>query len=286
MEYVTLGKTGREVSRLGFGGATAGLKDYLDPFDPAKHEDSERVINAIRRAYELGVNYFDTAAGYGDGASEWIYGSGLQGIASDELFIATKAAPCNADEVRRSVEESLKNLKRDYVDLLQIHGGAYTQHHVDMVLRADGMLDELEKMRDEGLIRHLGFTVESQDKKLYALLDTERFDVLQIQYNLMFSHPYDPSRDSGSIYSAEELGLGIVTMRSTTSGTLQKWIRMVNPDNTFDYTQALIQYNLSCPLVDVVLVGMRDVSIVEANVSVVENTGGRIDLDELFTRYV
>ena len=75
-------------------------------------------------------------------------------------------------------------------------------------------------------------------------------------------------------------------MRSTTSGTLQKWVRMVNPVNTFDYTPALIQFQLSNPLVDVALVGMRTVAEVEANVALVCDPSGRIDLDELHQRYV
>ena len=62
MIYSILGKTGRKVSRIGFGGATAGLKNYTGAFDPQKQADREGVVAAIRRAYELGVNYFDTVS--------------------------------------------------------------------------------------------------------------------------------------------------------------------------------------------------------------------------------
>ena len=62
MIYSILGKTGRKVSRIGFGGATAGLKNYTGKFDPQQKKDRESVIAAIHRAYELGINYFDTAA--------------------------------------------------------------------------------------------------------------------------------------------------------------------------------------------------------------------------------
>ena len=67
MEYTEFGKTGRKVSRVGFGGATAGLKYYLEVYDPENAEQRDGVVAAIRRALELGVTYFDTAPGYGLG---------------------------------------------------------------------------------------------------------------------------------------------------------------------------------------------------------------------------
>jgi aryl-alcohol dehydrogenase-like predicted oxidoreductase len=77
MEYVTLGKTGERVSKIAFGGATAGIPNYIKKFDAEKKEDREPVIEAIRYAYEQGINYFDTAYSYGDGAAERIFGEAL-----------------------------------------------------------------------------------------------------------------------------------------------------------------------------------------------------------------
>lgn len=287
MEYAILGKTGRKVSRLGFGGATAGLKNYLGPFDPDRPDDREPIVAAIRRACELGVNYFDTAAGYGEGRSERIFGEALEGIAPESIFLATKAgASKDGGAVRRSLESSLTNLRREWIDLLQIHGGAYSDEQVATILRPGGMLAEMEAMRGEGLVRHVGFTVEAQNEGLYRLIKCGRFEVMQVLHNFIYQHPYDPSRHTGSLYDAEEQVVGIVTMRTVTSGTFQKWIRTVNPGNTFDYTPALLQFQLSNPLVDVALVGMRTVAEVERNVAVCEDKSGRIDLDELHQRYV
>jgi uncharacterized protein len=287
MEITQLGRTGREVSRLGFGGATAGLKNYLHEFDPEKAEDREPVVAAIRRAYELGVNYFDTAAAYGDGASERIFGEGLQGIDPESIFLATKvgAWKSEAGQVRRSLESSLRNLDRDWVDLLQIHGTVYHADHAERIFRPGGMLDEMETLREEGLIRHIGFTCEAENEVLYRLINCGRVDVIQMCYNFIFQHPYDPGWQSGCLYDAESAGLGIAVMRSTTSGIFQKWIQTVNPENTFDYTPALIQFQLSNPLVDVALVGMRSVQRVEQNVALCSDLEGRVDIDELFRRY-
>ncbi|MGD8240328.1 MAG: aldo/keto reductase [Armatimonadota bacterium] len=288
MEYAVLGKSGRTVSRLGFGGATAGLKNYLGEFDPDEREHRDAVLGAIRRACELGVNYFDTAAGYGEGRSERIFGEALEGTDPEAIFLATKAGVGDGSghAVRRSLEGSLSNLRRDWIDLLQIHGSAYSQQGVTAALEKGGMLDEMERMREEGLVRHLGFTCEAVNEQLYRLLKTDRFDVIQMQYNLLFQHPYDPTRKSGVFYDAAQRGMGIVTMRTLTSGMLQKWVAMVNPENTCDYTPALLQFQLSNPLVDVALVGMRMVEEVEENVAICSDLSGRLDLDELHRRYV
>lgn len=284
MEYTTLGRTGQKVSRLGFGGATAGLKNYLEVYDPNNAEQRAGVIAAIHKALELGITYFDTAPGYGLGASEAMFGEGLEGV-GDDIFLATKV-PRQTDNVRESVESSLKRLRRDHVDLVQIHGSSYTPELTDKILGSGGMVDQLEILREEGLIRHIGFTTEDTNDAVYHFIRSGRFDVMQICYNFIYQHPYEPSRPFGSILEADNTQMGIVTMRSMTSGTLQNWIQMVNPDNTFDYTPALLQFVLSNKLVDVALVGMRDMSIVEQNVAIVEDVKNRISLDQLHKRYV
>ncbi len=286
MIYSILGKTGRKVSRIGFGGATAGLKNYTGKFDPQQKKDRESVIAAIHRAYELGINYFDTAAGYGDGASEEIFGEALSGILQEEIFLATKASPAEPLKVRASLEKSLKNLKRDSIDLIQIHGSYFSPETGREIFRTNGILDVLCKAREEGLVKHLGFSVECQNEVMYELIRCREFDVMQIEYNLLFQHPYDPFFHCGSLYDAEKEGLGIVNMRTVTSGIFQKWLHMVNPGNTFDYNGALVQFALSNPLIHVSLLGMRDVDIVEKNVAVCNDLSGRIDLTQLHERYI
>ena len=284
MEYTTLGRTGQKVSRLGFGGATAGLKNYLEVYDPENAEQRAGVIAAIHKALELGITYFDTAPGYGLGASEAMFGEGLEGV-GDDIFLATKV-PRQTDNVRESIETSLKRLRRDSVDLVQIHGSSYTPELTDKILKKGGLLDQLETLREEGLLKYIGFTSEDTNDAVYHLIRSNRFDVMQICYNFIYQHPYEPSRPFGSILEADNAQMGVVTMRSMTSGTLQTWIDMVNPNNTFDYSPALLQFVLSNPLVDVALVGMRDVAIVEQNVAIIEDVAGRISLDKLHKRYV
>jgi aryl-alcohol dehydrogenase-like predicted oxidoreductase len=271
------------VTRLGFGGAVAGLANYLGHYDAEAPANRARVIAAIRRAIELGVTYFDTAPGYGNGLSETLFGEALKG---EDVYLATKVQLRFAGNVRRSLEASLTRLQRDRVDLLQLHGNSYDTDQETMVLRSGGMLDELRRLKDAGLVGAIGFTSEDNNAAVYRFIESGGFDVMQLCYNFINQHPYEPSRPFGSVYEAKKRGMSVVTMRSATSGVVQRWIGMVNPDNRFDYTAALIQFVLSNPLVDVALVGMRDPDIVESTVRIWRNRAGRIDIAALHERYV
>ncbi|MCL2319182.1 MAG: aldo/keto reductase [Treponema sp.] len=295
MEYTTFGKTGRKVSRIGFGGAVAGLKNYLEKYDPSDDATFKGVVEAIQKAYDLGITYFDTAASYGnrkkadgptDRMSEKIYGEGLKGVKPETIFLATKFSGLSRDEVYRSVEESLKCLRRDYVDLLQIHGSSYTNEELGRILGPGGTLEAMEELKRQGVTRYIGFTTEDNNDNMYRLIQSGRFDTIQMCYNFIFQHGYEPSRPFGSMLEAEKYGLGIATMRTTTSGTFQRWIQMVNPENRFDYSRALIQFVLSNPYVDVALVGMRTKELVIDNVKIADDFKGRIKLDEVHRRYV
>jgi predicted aldo/keto reductase-like oxidoreductase len=286
MDYVRFGKTNVQVSRIGFGGAPAGLKNYLHAFDPAKEGDKKGIIEAIHKAIELGINYFDTAPAYGDGQGEEIFGDALQGVEPEKIFLATKMSVGDKDDVRGSMEASLKRLRRDSIDLIQIHGTSFSDEEVKFILRDGGMLDEIYRLKEEGLVKFIGFTSEDQNPAVYRFIQSGRFDMMQICYNLIFQHPYDPVRKSGSLYEAKKVDMGIATMRPATSMIFRKWIEKVNPDNTFDYTGALIQFVLSNPLIEVVIIGMRSVKRVVQNIEIYNNTSGRIDIGELHHRFV
>jgi predicted aldo/keto reductase-like oxidoreductase len=290
MEYMRFGRTNVDVSRIGFGGATAGLKNYLRGYDPQSDAARENIHKAIKKAVELGINYFDTAPGYGNGLSEEMFGEALDGVAATEngkpIFLATKVGLKDADNVRVSLEGSLQRLRKESVDLLQIHGMSYTDEMTDDILKKEGMLDQMVQLKEEGLTKFIGFTSEDNNTAVYRFIQTGMFDMMQLCYNFISQHPYIPSRPFGSLYAAEKAGMGISVMRAPTSGSFQKWIQMVNPANTFDYTRALIQFVLSNPLVDVALIGMRSPERVIQNVDICEHPGERVSIDELYTWYV
>jgi aryl-alcohol dehydrogenase-like predicted oxidoreductase len=287
MEYVQFGKTGATVSRLGFGGAVAGLKNYLHTYDPESEESKKQVYRALETALDLGVTYFDTAPGYGNGASESMFGEVLGTVDPKKIFLATKVhRGLKPSGLRSCVEGSLKRLKRDYVDLIQIHGNSYSADDAAEILSPGGFADAMEELKKTGLTRFIGFTSEDNSEGLYTLMRSGRFEEVQMCYNFIFQHPYEPSRPFGSLYEAEKCGLGIAAMRAPTSGTFQRWMKMIRPDDDFDYSRALIQFVFSNPLVDVALVGMRSAGRVRQNVEIAGDLEGRIDIAQVHRKYV
>lgn len=282
METTQLGKIDATVSRLGFGGAPAGLTNYLGQYQPANPEQRAQVIAALKRAVELGITYFDTAQAYGDGESEAIFGEALQG---QPVFLATKIGHW-VKEPRRAVEESLVRLRRDQIDLLQIHGTTYPDDMTERILAPGGLLSEMQRMKDEGMLRYIGFTTEDQNPAVYRFIATGQFDSIQLAYNLLFQHPAEPTRPFGTLYEARAAEMATITMRTLTSGVFQKWIQWVNPTNSFDYSPALLQFVLSNPLVNVALVGMRTPAEVECNVQIAQDLDGRINIDQLHNKYL
>lgn len=286
MEYVSFGNTGRQVSRIGFGGAVLGLKNYLHEYDPLDKKQRGEAIEAIHTALECGINYFDTAPGYGDGESERILGEALEEADYSRLFLATKTGyRGKKGDILRSIEQSLTRLKAPCLDLVQFHGNSYTREEAEAVLAPGGALDELYEAKRQGMIRFAGFTTEDNNAAVYDFIASGRFDMYQLCYNLFFQHPYDPNRPFGSMFEAEKQKMGIAVMRPTTSGLFQKWMAQADPENKRNYTRDLIQFTLSNPLVDVVLIGMRSAKRVRQNVEILEDTAGRIEIDSLYRYY-
>jgi uncharacterized protein len=289
LESTQLGRSKATVSRIGFGGAPAGLTNYLDPFSPVDTKQRDGVIAAIKHAVESGITYYDTAAAYGTGESEKIFGEGLAtaGIADkrNDLYVATKVSH-NEPKPRESIENSLRNLRLDQIDLVQVHGTTYTPEAREQTLGNGGVLEVLEQARDEGLIKHIGFTTEDQNPPVYEFIESGRFDVMQTCYNLVFQHTYEPTRPFGSIYEADKAGMGVVTMRSLTASVFQRWMKVVRPDDDFDYSPALLQFVLSNKLIDVALVGMRTPEEVDKNIAVLNDTANRFDLDDIHQKFV
>jgi predicted aldo/keto reductase-like oxidoreductase len=287
MQYRTLGKTGEKVSEIGFGGAGAGLRNYLRSWDPSQEEQAQLVEQAIRRAVELGINYFDTAPLYG---SEEMFGRALKHH-RDQVFIATKVREKDAYDTLRSIEDSLTRLQTDHLDLIQYHGGWYTDQEVENILKPDGVLAGMRAAQEDGLVRYVGYTDEGVNAQGQKLIDSGEFDMVQLQYNLMFQHPYDPDKHAGPMLDAKAREMGIAIMRPFTGGTFSRWLDQVYPGikEQIDVSQlmsGLLSFVLSNPMVDVAIVGMRSMQRVEQNCAIVDDLDNRINLDQLYGRFL
>jgi len=285
MQYNVLGRTGLKVSAIGYGGAVLGIPYYLASEDTEDPATQNTYIKSIRRAFELGINYFDTAPGYGDGVSETVLGRALW-ESRDELLLASKVTYSGSpDEIQSSVENSLRRLKTDHLDVLQFHGGYFSKQEADSILN-DGRLEKLEQLRDAGKTRFIGITAEVPTGALERLLETGRFDVLQICYNVINQLACDHSRQCRGIAAlAKQHDMGVVTMRTATSGFIQGLLNREFGADTEAVTRMCINYVLSTPEIDVALVGMRNLREVESNAALAADVEARYNLDEIHNRF-
>jgi uncharacterized protein len=290
VERRLLARIGVEVSALGFGGAPAGLSGYLGDWNAAEAASQREVEWAIGRALDLGVTYFDTAPGYGGGLSEAVFGRGL-GTERGRVFLATKTprtAFGDPRQIRASLEESLRLLGTDHVDLLQFHGGWWSNADAAAVLEQGG-LEMYERLRDEGKVRHLGFTAEGPNGAVERLIATGRFDAMMICFNLVYqgagAYRNRDQPPQTVLSQAKAQNMAVVTMRTLTSGVFQRWLAQVGAPTDFDWNGALLGFVLSHPQVDVALVGMRTAEEVEKNVELVTSRRFRVDMPSVHDGY-
>jgi len=167
-----LGKTGVEVTTLILGGVSGMMQKPTAEFDPAD------LANA---AIDMGINYFDTAPAYGNGQSETNYGR-VVAKRRNEVFLATKTANRTYDGAMREVEQSLKRLQTDHLDLLQVHSVAYNE---DFTLwnKPDGMMKAFYKLRDEKVTRFIGVTGHESAEAMNQAIDRFEFDTILTTFN-------------------------------------------------------------------------------------------------------
>ena len=290
MEYRLLGsRTGLRVSAIGFGGAPIGLQNYLTAEDRDSPAFRSQAVDAVRLAVDLGVNFFDTAPGYGNGRSESIFGEALSGV-RERVCLATKypfGEGWNPDDATAGLHASLARLRTDHVDLLQLHGGTFTDAQAESIL-ASGVLDWADSMRVAGLCRFTGITAEGPSGALERLLRTERFDVIEIQYNILYQAVCDHQRaPAGIAVLARSLGMGVTAMRPATSGLFQRILLSAFPElDAGALTRLAVNFVLSTPEIDCAVVGMRSASEVNENALLASDTAARLDLRALHERYV
>jgi len=228
MEQRQLGRTGLKVSVLSFGcGAVGGLMTRGEP------RDQER---AVARALELGMTYFDSAALYGDGASETNLGRVLAKLKPSPVIVATKVRIPGAERGRigaaiaGSLEASLKRLGRDHVDIFYCHNTIAAGGGGDTITRDQLLNDALpafERLRKEGKTRHIGITALGETPLLLEIADSGAFDVAQICFNAlnptageMLPAGYPAQDYQGLMQRAHKAGMGTVGIRVMAGGAL------------------------------------------------------------------
>src|ERR1700757_4450926 len=227
MKTRKLGRTGLEVSVLGFGcGAGGGLMIKGTPADQEC---------AVARALELGINYFDTAAMYGNGESERNLGRVIKSLKPD-IQIGTKVRVPASERGRtgtaviESLEASLKRLQLEKVDLFQLHNHV-TREGQDGDLTPEIVLGEVvpafERLREQGKTRFFGITAVGDTPALHQVLDARIFDTAQVSYNLLNPSagtkvaPGYPAHDFGNLLThTKAADMGVIAIRVLAAGAL------------------------------------------------------------------
>ena len=227
MEMSRFGRTGLDVSRLTFGcGAVGGLMTKGEPAD----QDY-----AVAWARDNGINFFDTAASYGDGASERNLGRALAGN-SDGVVVSTKVGLKEQDmgdvagAVQQSLDASLSRLRLGHVDLFQLHN-TIGQPDGHGVLSAEQVLNDvvpaLQRLNDAGKTRFIGFTAKGDPDDLHALVASEVFDSAQVFFNLLVpsagetvSAGYPAENYRQLLAAARRYGVGSIGVRVLAGGAL------------------------------------------------------------------
>jgi aryl-alcohol dehydrogenase-like predicted oxidoreductase len=278
-----LGRSGMDVSVLGFGGAVVGITNYLRQSSSDASEDDAQAVETVVSAVRSGINYFDTAPGYGAGRSETLIGRALEPY-RDDVYIATKVGVHRDDDPAKwtdTLQSSLDRLHTDHIDLLQLHGNTWTDESVDWVLNGPGAW--LQEVSAKGLTKAVGITAEAPSGALETLLRSGIFDVLQIAYSVIYQDACDYQREPfGVIPLAKSLDLGVTTMRTTTSGVFQRLLHSEFPElDSARLSRLAIKFVLSTKEVDCALVGMSKPSEVSQNAALAADEYDRLDLRKL-----
>lgn len=323
MNYRTLGRTGLKVSEIGFGGGVTGTKIWGSDFNDA---DS---LNTLKRAYDLGINFFDTSDSYGNGHSEELFGEALKSV-RNKVIIATKfgvnfypllekmkdgrqpgLGPGDMQEdfspgyTRFAIEQSLKRLKTDYIDLIQFHSPK------NMIAEYLDAMEVLLRLKEEGKVRYIGVSVRGKDlgiNQALECLSMDNIDTVQFGYSMIDLHPEekvlpDAKAANKGVLARAVLHYGLLSdkykndtqfadddhRRMRFTKDREMWNKMIDYVTSLRFLvgegkaetmiEAAVRYPLSNPVVSTVLVGCKRPSQIEDHVRA--SSKGPLDIEEI-----
>ena len=196
MRRVVLGKSGLQVSAVGFGGI------------PIMRLSMDDAVRTVRAALDLGVTFIDTAASYAD--SQEKIGRAIQGY-RDRLVLATKSGAKDREAMLADIDTARRDLAVDRIDLYQLHGVSSPEAW-EKIRAPGGALEALLEARDNGWVDHLGFTSHNVDVAL-ELAEDPRFETVQFPFNMVTHEPADRL-----IPKARNAGLGFIVMKPMCGG--------------------------------------------------------------------
>lgn len=258
---VPYGKTGAQVTRLGFG---AMRLPVTGPDGSVSFDESTRIL---RRAIELGINFFDSHHLYLDGHSETALGKAFEGLPRDSYFVQSKCADWKAEESGNTWPERLRRglekLGCGYYDFYLMHSITWERFEQN----GPRFIEVVREAQDQGLVRHFGFSSHDEVPAVIKLIETGHFECMLVQYN------YLDTRYAEALSAARQAGMATSVMGPLGGG------RFVVP-NAFSTVLAPhdgavasgLRFAFANDDIDVVLSGMRSIEEVDENVSIASDT--------------
>ena len=258
MLYKKFGKTGLNVSRLGFGGMRFEAPEKID-----------EMAEVVKRAFDAGITYFDTAPEYCDDKSEIICGTAIKEMKKTgrPFVVSSKTMEATPDGVRRQCEQSLERLNVDAIDFY--HVWCLVQPEDLPKRKQQGVLKAFRALKEEGLIRHISVSTHLEHGHIETMLEEGEglFESMLLGLNIQNHH----LRYAG-VQAAAKRGMGVVTMNTLGGGILTEYpehYKQIMQPGDSSILETALRFNLSLPEVTVALVGFRNKKDVDEAVEAV-----------------
>lgn len=252
--YRQYGQTNKKVSVLGLGGMRFG-------------KDEDYAVEIIRKANELGINYFDTAPFYCSDRSEDIFGKAFKNMPK-EFYVSTKSGIFNeptADDVRKRIEKSLKRMGVEKINFYHMWCIMDLDQY-KKIMAPNGPYEGALKAKEEGLIEHLSFSTHCSGEDIRKIIEDNVFEGVLLGYNVV-NHPY---RQEG-VKAALAHNIGVATMNPLGGGLIPNsadYFKFLVEREDETVSQAALRFNLAQPGITTALIGVSTLGELEENIGV------------------
>lgn len=253
MLYKEYGKTGKKISVIGFGGMR--FKKTNNKYD------YDYCAQVVQKAYELGVNYFDTAPYYCEDNSELIMGHAFKNMPG-EFYVSTKSSTTDGSKLRRQLETSLKRMGLSKINFFHIWCVLNLSDYRSRMVKG-GAYEAAVKAKEEGLIDHILFSTHCNGEQIETIVKEGYFEGVTLGYNILNF----PFRQKG-LKAAYQHGLGVATMNPLGGGLIPQkadFFSFIRENNGETAVEAALRFNASHKEITTVLAGMGSIEEVIQN---------------------
>ncbi|MCR5701980.1 MAG: aldo/keto reductase [Lachnospiraceae bacterium] len=214
MQYKKFGKTEMNISSLGLGGNFT-----LDIGKTCVEEQKQYASSVIKKAIELGINFFDTCPSYCGGYEEDIFGMAFENI-NETIYVGSKDGlqnKHNAEDVIKQIENSLKKMKRNYIDIFFLWSIMSFDDYKEL-LKPGGIYEGVKRAYDQGLVKHIGASLHCSTEDSIKIINDELVEGIIVSFN-----PVNYASQLPIVNAAQNKKIGVITMNSLGGGIIPRF---------------------------------------------------------------